>query len=214
MGCDDFASPAELERNQLAAIRAEPPGVMADGQSSLEVLVLGPDGAVDEVDATWSTVATTPDVPAIGRVDAAADATHFIAPEQVDEVTIASVEVRVATDGDELVGVKTITVGVPLDNPTIRAVTAAGQTVADGEQVAVGFGDEMALAVDFESQSAPESEDVEATYAWYSTVGTIARYLDRDPVLEADETGTGWVYVVARDGLGGVAWQGFRLTIE
>jgi hypothetical protein len=49
------------------------------------------------------------------------------------------------------------------------------------------------------------------TYAWYTTVGDIPRYRDQTTILELTEesttSGSGWMFVVGRDGQGGIAWK-------
>jgi hypothetical protein len=51
--------------------------------------------------------------------------------------------------------------------------------------------------------------------AWYATVGEVEPY--RQPVTEIaapDEPTDGWLFVVVRDGLGGIGWRSAALRVE
>jgi hypothetical protein len=51
-------------------------------------------------------------------------------------------------------------------------------------------------------------------FAWFSTVGDIERYLDAETTLEVKEEleATGWIFVVARNGVGGISWRSIMIT--
>ena len=55
----------------------------------------------------------------------------------------------------------------------------------------------------------------DARFAWYSSAGEIERYQSTPAELvAAEDAGRGWLFVVVRDGLGGVAWHGVEVTVE
>ena len=54
-----------------------------------------------------------------------------------------------------------------------------------------------------------------ARFAWYSSAGAIERYQSNPATMVASDTAaTGWLFVVVRDGKGGIAWRGVEVTVQ
>lgn len=214
IACDDFATPAELETTQILAVRTEPPAIDRGGESALEILVAGPEGQVAAPDVMWEAVAPFPDTPVVGRIAVGGDGTvTYIAPETIDEnPTIASVEARV-DDGERVLrAVKVVVVGsVTLANPGIASVRVDDADVTgDAEIVVPSGGEAVELAVAIE----PKADD-DTLYAWYSTVGEIEKFQSSPTELVTPlDPEEGWLFVVVRDGTGGVTWHKSRIRAE
>ena len=212
-GCNDLATPAELVRPQVLAIRADPPAIPPGEASALSILVADQDGAVPSPEVTWEATAGNPGEPPLGSV-AVGDGGEVIytAPDAIsEELAIATVTARVASDAGELVAVKAIGIGdLPLSNPELMAFTADGADLLADQTLTLEVGQTVSLAVDIGQASGDMT-----TFAWYATAGTIDLY-QSNPVdmVARDEPGSGWLFVVVRDGLGGVVWQAIEVTVQ
>jgi len=214
-GCTDFATPAELQKPTLLAVVADPPIARPGGQTRLELVVAGADGRM-QAPATWTLIETLPGVAPMGTIAANPDGSAtYQAPAQVPDrgpgvQPIDTVQIDIAAGERPLVAVKAIgVVDVAAANPALRAVTVAGADAMETVTIARG-------------QHAPTTVEIDpapgqgATWAWYTTLG----HFDDDyqsqtaTLIAPDDAGTGWLFVVARDGRGGVAWHGSRLTVE
>jgi hypothetical protein len=160
-------------------------------------------------------VAPLPDAAPIGEVEI--DGTgqpYFVAPpvQPEDNPALAMVQAEVsdAAEGDPLVALKAVVVGrVPLANPTLTAFVAGAEDVLANPQLQAALDETVTLSLE---TLPPATED--STCAWYSTIGTIEMYRSNPTELVADESGEGWLFAVARDGLGGVVWHKVHVTVE
>ncbi len=210
-GCDDFATPAELDRPQILGIAADPPAVALGETTALSIYVAGPDGEVVDPEVVWEVVSVGPGLPQLGRIDPASPTPTFVAPDDVpEEPTLAMVQATVSVGEQPLLGQKAIVVGrVVLSNPMLTRFAAGGTDLLTDE-LRMFAGDVVSLSVDI----APE-QDKDTTYSWYSTVGTIAAYRSAPTDLEApEEPASGWLFVVVRDGRGGIVWRKARVVVE
>ncbi len=217
--CDDFATPAELEKPQIVAVRAEPPAVAPGQTSELSLLLLGPDGEVDDAEISWSVVATSPGAPLLGTVETDGDGRVFYTAPSVieDGLTIGTVQVDVSVADRQLSAIKAIALGAGLSliNPELSAFYANEDNLIAGQSdgavsLAMTSEQEIELAV----ETTPELS-AQSTFAWYSTVGELEDYQSNPAQLIAgDRVGDGWLFVVVRDGLGGVVWQRVSVSIE
>lgn len=207
-GCEDFATPAELDRPQILAIASDPASVAPGERARLSLLVAGPDGALAPDQVTWSLTAQ-PGVPELGRVERDGEEAYYVAPAAVDEdPTGTLVQAEVATGGAALVGLKAMVVtSLALENPVVTALERDGAAVT-GELV-VARGARFELAVTLE----PEATD-DLQIAWYSTALTIDHYRSQPTEAEvADDAESGWLFAVARD-RGGVGWLALPVVVE
>ena len=201
--CDDFATPAELDRTQIIAVRAEPPIIPAGGETELDVFVAGPMGRTTDVQLTWAVTPTVPDTLPLGEVRLDGDRAFYVAPAGVSEITAAAVELKVGADSRVLTAIKAIVIGAPaVGNPVISEVRAAQMTVEDGEAIMAEPNTELALEVVVDPALTDSGQ-----VAWYSTAGEIEFYRSEQTTLLVDDAAAGVVIVVVRNGLGGVAWR-------
>jgi len=207
-GCEDFATPAELDRPQIVAMASDPASVAPGERARLSLLIAGPDGAVTPDQVTWS-ITATPGVPQLGRVERVGDDTFYVAPAEVDDdPTGTLVQAEVTAADAELTGVKAMVVTeLELENPAVIAIERDGAAVAGALRVVRGAGFELAVALEPEATG-----DLEV--AWYSTALTIEKYRSQPTeALVEDEAEDGWLIAVARD-RGGVGWLAVPVDIE
>ena len=213
--CTDFTTPAELQKTTILAVVSDPPLTPPGGQSRLELVVVDQTGRVAAPASTWRMVETFPGVPPMGTVADNGDGTAtYNAPTDPPPTTeetppIDSVEIELATTPRPLTVLKAQVVSsAPSQNPTLATVTVDGVDARAGATARVAQSSTVAVTID-----PPAGED--ATYAWYTTLGKIEEYQSAEAILEAPEAaGSGWLFVVVRDGLGGVAWHGAPLTVQ
>jgi hypothetical protein len=218
-GCADFATPAELAKPTVLAIVAEPPLVAPGEATRLSVILAGPDGPMvaDRVD--WSLAETFAGIPPFGTIEVAPGeppgTATYTAPDPLPELPegylpITSVAVHVAAGDTEIDSIKALVVtDVPGANPAITVLAVGGAVVAPGAAVTLEAGGSYDLDVGVDP---PPGED--AAFAWYSTVGEIDQYQSNPCELVTAEAEDGWLFVVIRDGRGGVAWRGLPVTVE
>lgn len=205
-GCEDFATPAELDRPQILAIASDPASVAPGERARLSILVAGPDGAI-EPEVSWS-ITTSPGVPQLGRVERDGDDAYYVAPGTIDEDPTGTLVQADLTAGEiALTGLKAMVVSeLDLENPAVIAIDRDGIAI-DGDLV-VSPGDELDLAVTLE----PEATD-DLEIAWYSTSFTIEKYRSQPTTaVVPDEAEDGWLFAIARD-RGGVGWRSIRVVV-
>ena len=214
--CTDFATPAELTKPTILAITAEPPVVAPGASSVLETVVVDRNGVLAGLTQRQSLVETYPGVAPMGRVEVDGGEVRYVAPDPVPELPddappLDSVQIEVDTADGPLRAVKLmlVTDAVATANPTIDRLTVNGVDALTGP---VTLGRNAAAAIDV-GIDPPAGED--ATFAWYTSAGLIERYQSTPAELVAAEDATsGWLFVVVRDGVGGVAWHGVPVTVE
>jgi hypothetical protein len=213
--CGEFSTPAELTKPTVLAVIAEPPLVAPGATTELEVVVAGPGGLVEPSETRWTLTETFSGVPPFGELTAVgARSAIYRAPDPVPELPrdvppLVGVEVTVVADDLEIVVIKALLVAdLPSANPSITAVAIGGAVVGDTATIRAGDVVELDVGV----EPAPGDD---ATFAWYSTVGEIARYQSNPTeLIAADAARDGWLFVVVRDGRGGVAWRGVEVAVE
>ena len=209
--CTEFATPAELDRPQILAITTQPPSVGLGERATITLLVADPTGEVSDPEVSWASIAIVAGTLPVGEVEVAADGSvSYIAPGDRPETmpALAMVEADVAIAGATLVGIKAVVVGdVGLSNPTITAMTGNDADLLTNPELTLTREEIASLSVTID----PAATDT--VYAWYSTLGTIEMYRSSPTELVADEPGEGWLFVVVRDGRGGVVWHKVHLTV-
>lgn len=211
VACSDFATPAELTKPTVLAVVADPPLVAPGGETALSIVMAGPDGPMVPDQVSWRLVETLPGVPPFGEIEGGAGTATYRAPDPLPVLPegappVTSVEATVEADGTSVLVVKAVVVAdVPARNPAI-AVLAVGGEVA-GDRVVLGAGQ----TVDLDAGADPRPGEM-AAWAWYSTAGAIERYQSNPTQLEVEDDG--WIFVVFRDGMGGVAWRAIEVAVE
>jgi hypothetical protein len=211
--CTEFATPAELDRPQILAITTQPPSVGLGERSTIDLLVADPSGEVSDARVTWASVAIVEGTLPVGDVEVADDGTvSYIAPSERPETmpTIAMVQASVEIADQTLVGIKAVVVGnVGLANPTLIALSGNATDLLANPELTLSRDEIASLSVTIE----PAATD-ETMYAWYSTIGTIEMYRSSPTEIVADTPGQGWLFLVVRDGRGGVIWHKVHLTVS
>lgn len=212
--CDDFATPAELAGPQILAVQAEPAAVLPGETTTLSILVADQSGEVTDPAVNWQITPTNPGEPLLGELAAGETATAlYTAPGDVTAtVTVASVTADVTIASDVLTAVKAIPIGsVPISNPEMQGLRADGDDILDTSSLTLSAGQTVTLEVDVGA----DTDGDMTTFAWYSTAGEIERYQSNPTELVVrDTTGDTWLFVVVRNGLGGVIWHGLEMVVE
>jgi len=104
--------------------------------------------------------------------------------------------VVVTIGGQQLAATKQLVFGDDHPNPSVGSMLLDGAATIE---IDVASGDSAMLDV--------PNDDGTRTYAWYTSIGTLAHYRSEAATLEAGDPGDGMVVVVVRDDVGGVAWQ-------
>ncbi len=212
-GCEEFDTPADLDRPQLAAMQAEPPLVPIGASAELRALFLNADGEF-QPDAVWEPVAPQSGGTPVGSVEIDSMGRVFaVPPPGLTTPTPAAFQVSAEVSGQRIIGIKALLFAAPEmeSNPVIDTVTIDEVPVAMEPVVLPARGSNVAL-----SATLLPDPGTSATYAWYTTVGDIERFLDQAPVLEITEetaSGPGMIYVVGRNGRGGIAWRGIPVSV-
>ncbi len=212
--CTDFASPAELTKPTVLAVIADPPLVAPGATTTLTVAMAGPEGVVIPDDVQWRLAETLPGVPPLGEVTGDDAGASYTAPAELPELPegslpLDSVEATITVGGETVIVIKAILITeLAAANPAITSFTIGEADAVDGLTIARDAPVALAITTD----PAP-GED--ATFAWYSTVGLIDQYQSNPTeLIGAEAARQGWLFVVMRDGRGGVAWRGVSLEVE
>jgi hypothetical protein len=197
-GCSEFASPAELDRPQILAIRSEPASVGLGESAELSILVADQDGPVEDLQPSWEIVDQA-GAPALGSLEIAGDGVRYQAPGEASPFpTATTIQATVEVDGTVLTGLKLMVIGGPaLENPRINELLVDG--TAAGDELVVSAGQELTLDLEID----PPADD-ETTYSWYARPGTIEEYRSIPTVFQAPDEGEqqGWLFAVVRQGGG------------
>ncbi len=207
-GCADVATPEELQHTRILAVRATPPGILAEQTSRIDVLaateagelvqptarsvrIVGGFGAelLSQDESGWMLTAPSADQIAAARQAAGIE----------DEPWPIIIEVTVELDGKTLVADKLVLVDVATSNPEVVDIRLAGVPVQDEMVVSVG--------AEVEVSATAQPETAELSYAWASSVGELSLYRSQAASFATDASGDGTLLVVVRDGQGGVAWK-------
>ncbi len=202
--CSDFASPAELKRPQVLALRIEP-AVLSPGQrGKLSALVAGPDGPI-AASVEWSVERSSEDGAELLLIDG---------EWWLDVASVATLGNEIRLDAAISVGEETLlatraveVAASPRANPLIESVHIDSQAVDDqgirmelGSSLVVG----LEVGIDLSHSGA---------VTWYASVGVLDIFHQPTAKLVANEPGQGWLIVVCRDGLGGLDWALVPLLI-
>jgi hypothetical protein len=210
--CTDFASPAELNKATILAVTADPPIVAPGAQASLAVAIADGGGLLEGLPVRWSLIETYRGVPAMGTlVGSTYTAPDPVPPLPENAPPIDSVRLEIDVGETTLAAIKVVPVAAIAGaaNPAITAL-AVGDADGLAGPLTVARGATLALAV--ATEPAPGDD---ARFAWYSSAGAIERYQSNPTTMIADdEVGDGWLFVVVRDGQGGVAWRGVEVSVE
>jgi len=214
VGCGDLATPSELARPQVLAVRADPPGLAEGARAELSILLAGPDGLIDDAQVAWAVAEPTPELPAIGEVEIDGEGrVWYVPPPVIGTPMLTSVQATATVGPDTvLVALKGIGIGLPLStaNPTVDDLLIDGQSIEDGDTVELDVG----ATVELDVLATPPPTD-NYIISWYATIGEIELYRRAPTELIApDEAGSGVLYVVYRDDRGGVAWRSCELVVE
>ncbi len=212
-GCDDFATPAQLTKPTVLAVIADPPIVAPGATAAVSVVMAGPDGPIASPTVTWSLAETYPGIAPFGALTPGPQGTAtYAAPDPVpalpDKVPpVVTIQAVVAGE-PPINALKAIgVIDLPAANPAIDAITVAG---VSGDTAAITAG----ATVDLAATISPTPDDG-TSYAWYSTAGEIERYQSNPTTLVAPAApGAGWVYLVVRDGKGGIAVRSIAVTVN
>lgn len=213
--CTEFATPAELAKPQVLAISAEPPSIAPGATTELRILVADNDGPMDDLDVTWTVTSLIPGAPPLGEITSAeAGVATYTAPADIPEnPTFSSVQASVQLEGQSqpLIAIKGVALGsLPLVNPTLASFTVGDQDALASPVMTLQRGETLPIAITTE----PAPGETGAV-AWYVTIGTIEAYQSSPTELVVgDESGSGWLFVVVRDGFGGVAWHQVQIEVE
>lgn len=211
--CTDFATPNQLEKTTIIAVVSEPPVVRPGETAALSVVVADATGVLTAPATSWALVEAYPGVPPMGAITGDASGATYAAPATVPDrgdippIDVASVTVETATG--PLTAIKAVgVVELAAANPAITALTVGGMDATGGLTVTRGG----TYALSITTVPAP-GED--ARFAWYSTVGDIAKYQSNpcELIVPMDAT-SGPLIIVMRDGVGGVAWRQVALTVQ
>ncbi len=216
-GCDDFATPAELSHAQILAIRAQPAAVAPGEQATLSVLVAGPEGDIVPSRVEWTLETSSPWVTVVTDSEGAVTLAAAADMPAVQEVAL-DVSVDLAS-GERLLARKYLEVGgTATDNPLITQIDVDGTPLTNGDNaddnpsgstITAAPGQTLALSLN----TAPTITE-DSLISWFATIGEIDRYRLADTIWTApDNGGQGWLYVVYRDGYGGVSWQKISVTV-
>ncbi len=216
VGCDDFATPAQLSAPTVVGVLAEPPVVRPGSSTLLTPLIASPDGPLPPMAATWELTETLPGFPPFGEIMGHPDGTATsLAPDEVPELPpnalpIDSVQLTLPLGGRSASVLKAVLVAdATTANPTISALTVDGVAAAEGAPIELTAG----TAVSLEVVTSPAVSD-RATYAWYASIGEIEAYQSSPCSYVAQEPGNGWLFAVVRDGQLGIAWRAVQVTVR
>jgi hypothetical protein len=222
-GCvGDIDPPWQLDHDRIVAVRATPPGVAAEGTSTIDALLAHDGGPATVEPPVVATVAPTMPPELMNTVVADGGGWKVVAP---DEATLAMarqdmgmkagdpvpllVAVSYGDQSQPLVAVKTVILGTPIENPTLGAVTVDAHTPEPDEDIGVGSGSAV-----HNDLSIDEPED--ATVNWFTSVGTLhdddehAAFIE----FEKDDPLVGQLAVVIRTTDGGVAFQVWKIHAD
>jgi hypothetical protein len=193
-GCPNLPTASELGEPQILALVAEPPCIQPGGSAHLDALVAGPSGTLVPSRIAWSVPTGSVRAIEASNVRAAVDAS----PGALIEVD-AAVEVD---GGAVLRGFRTLTVGV-CANPVLAGITIDGVPAPGSSALTMVASTSVDLDVSIDGGVAA----AEPVVSWFTTAGAIRLYRHTPTELVVrDAPGTGALYVIYRDGNGGVAW--------
>jgi len=213
---DDLDQQWELDHDRIVAVRATPPGIAPGAKATLDALlahkaeqvrvaipelatVVSPASLADTValeDGNWVVTA-----PSEERLIAAR------AELELEDGAPVPLQVGVSYAGQTLLATKTVQLGAPADNPTLRDVMIDGQPAGTADLV-IGKLVRVPLSVDV--------NDEDFDVAWLTSCGTMHDFdLPSASVeVEEDDPTEGELVVVLRDSGAGVSWERWAIRAE
>lgn len=209
--CTDFATPAELTKPTILAVTADPPVVAPGAHTELSVVVVDGTGVLTSLPTRWQLVETYRGVAPMGTLAGST----YTAPDPIPTLPANALPVdSVALEVDTAIGTLAAIKAVPVASVAAANPVIAAFTVGTGDALAGPLTVARGATLDLSVVSDPPAGD-NARFAWYSSVGAIERYQSTPTTMIASDVATtGWVFVVVRDGQGGVAWRGVEVTVE
>lgn len=227
---------ALLEELRVLAVRAEPAEAGPGATIALDALVADPRGEGRAVSRTWAVC--TPDpvlgeascaepgrtIPlgtgSAATLTVATDVLDAVPPEDrergIDLFVLLSVSAGSAAggaDAEEEVAFKRVRISTdpaPNTNPSFESLSLAGAGEGEGEVVRLEARATAVSAEPFDGSLGPDVEDMK--FSWFATAGKLQHPITYgEPTASANE----WtaqrpatLWVVLRDGRGGVDWIG------
>lgn len=225
--CDyGFEKQSHVSKLRVLAVRADPPEVvMVPGQPlppvTLSALAVGPAGEAVEMQYALCKAVGLPDpaldcpgsegflLDATSPTSAQLDLNGPLAAIPMEEPMIeVAVGFRASSAGQSLHGFAVVTVrtsadGEPVRNPSVLGLEADGAALPEDGSGTVHAGAIVHLT--------PAADDDEVIFSFYSTAGDLDALRATAAVPEVDWTapavpGPVQLWIVARDGRGGVGW--------
>lgn len=192
-GCPSLPTAAQLGEPQILALVAEPPCAPAGGSASLSALVAGPDGAIAPDRTSWSAAAD-------GQITVSGD--QVVVSADAPAGATMEIEVEVAVGETILRGFRSFRVGADCANPHVADVV-----VDDASATVLTARANVDLDVRVDRGSA-------SSVAWFTTAGKIDLYRQAPTKLVVgDRDGDHVLFVVVRDGAGGVGYLERTVTV-
>lgn len=215
VACNDFAEPWQLDRARVLAVRADAPGVPAEGRAVIDALVADASGApsviapaqVIAVQGATAAVTIARDgadwVVTVGDADALATARAAAGLDADDPLTV-TIGIAAIVDGVELAAIKQLRLGEAIANPPTPTISVDGVVPTGPATVAPDR--EIALAIDVEAAD-------ELEFDWLTSTGELRR--NETPAatltLAPEDPTAGHVVAIVRSDAGGVSWAAITL---
>jgi len=206
--CEEFATPADLDRPQVLGLRTTPASIDPGQSAAVELLVVDEGGdAIALPDVEWTLAPGPGGKPSPGTLDVAAGSVTYTAPEILDTPSAALLQVVVKIRDAQLVATKAVVIGGPtLANPDVDALLIDGEEAGDIVTLEAG----QAIEVGARVSPAP-TDDVQ--FSWYAFPAEIEHYRSAPTELVAGDADSGNLWVVVRD-RGGIAWRRAALEVQ
>lgn len=217
-GCvADVDPPWQLDHDRIIAVRATPPGILADERAELDALI-GVDGAAPyEAPPELATVISPARLQ--GAIGVDGGRWYLTAPDEAElaavraELMLAAdapvpVQVGLSYAGQELLAIKTVWLGESRSNPVLDSAMIDGVAAGAVQEIVVPPETDVPLVVD-----ATDEDGVN----WLTSCGEMrdfdlpTAYVRVDP---DDEEREGELAVVLRTPLGGVAWRVWPIRVD
>ncbi|HEU0032109.1 MAG TPA: hypothetical protein VFQ53_15855 [Kofleriaceae bacterium] len=212
----DLDPPWQLDHTRIVAVRATPPAIMPGETATIDGLVSREGGPVEEL-APESVLVVSPqsmagavsrqgDTWVVQAPDAAAIASARGELKLADDAPVP-LQLGIAYDGQTLLGLKSVMLGMTAQNPTLATPEVNGAPAADGAELVVGKLVDVPMSI-----TAADTDEVN----WLTSCGTMHDFdLPSAYLRVEDEDPTeGQLVVVLRDELGGVGWKIFSIRAE
>lgn len=197
-GCPSLPTASDLGEPQILALIANPPCVQPGATAELEAIVAGPDGAITPSAITWSVPTGSS-----GAIERSGAAWTLRAAEDAMLGGLIELHVVVGVEGAApLRGFRTLKIGGACANPRIGGVLVDG--VLQPATGAITMMSDGRIDLDVLVDGGLTDGSI---VSWFSTAGAIELYRRTPTQLVVRTTpGDAVLYVVYRDGNGGVSW--------